>query len=182
MGSVDFYLMYDCLCSLIEFTDKQLILTRPEASSDSGEPSKPTGKTRGGQGLPLKKTSKRSASRPLVPRNHQGEASSSSGEPPKPTGKTLGGQGPPPKKTSNSSFKRVSEAWLSSRTLSLLLCFVPPKAFIPVIASASAVFMVACGAFLASGLLLPQWTDLQALPLLDPRGLMDIVGIMLHPS
>ena len=46
----------------------------------------------------------------------------------------------------------------------------------------SAVFMVAYRAFLATGLLLPQWTDVQALPLLDPWGLMDIIGIMLHLS
>ena len=43
------------LCVLIEFSDKQLILTRPEASLDSGDPSKPTGKTLGGRGLPPKK-------------------------------------------------------------------------------------------------------------------------------
>ena len=77
MGSVDFDLMCDCLCSLIEFTDTQLTLTRPEASSYSGELSKPTGKTLGGQGLP--------------PKNRM-EASSASGEPPNPTGKILGGR------------------------------------------------------------------------------------------
>ena len=40
------------LCVLIEFSDKQLILTRPEAPLDSGNPSKPTGKTLGRQGPP----------------------------------------------------------------------------------------------------------------------------------
>ena len=42
------------LCVLIELSDKQLIPgQRPLL--DSGDPSKPTGKTLGGQGLPLKK-------------------------------------------------------------------------------------------------------------------------------
>jgi hypothetical protein len=42
------------LCALIEFTDKQLILTRPGPLQIQGS-TKPTGKTLGGQGLPLKK-------------------------------------------------------------------------------------------------------------------------------
>ena len=42
------------LCALIEFTDKQLILTRPGPLQIQGS-TKPTGKTLGRQGLPLKK-------------------------------------------------------------------------------------------------------------------------------
>ena len=75
----------------------------------------------------------------------------------------------------------LSSSWcaVASSAVSPLLCFVAPKAFVPVNASAPRGLHSGLRGFLATGLLLPQWTDVQALPRLVQRGLMNIVGIML---
>lgn len=64
--------------------------------------------------------------------------------------------------------------------VALLLCFVPPKAFVPVNALTSIFFSLGCVAFLATGLLLPEWPEVESLPLFDASGLKHGVGTMLY--